>query len=261
MDCRVKPGNDAEEDNGVEHQKQTVFEGLADRAVQARDRRLSARHRAQARSRSVVRGRAPRPDGRQGPPAGTAAQAEQGRSRDRARPCRLHRAAHCLPRSGHASPSAAGRPAGPRGVRGGRAGAGRGDRRAAHGRRRQEYHRHAGREISPRQIRGHHRARRRADRGRAGAHGARTADRPGAAGGGQEAGRSLASADRGPRRARSRPAGIGGRGPEAIWRRGARSARRARNGRRPQPRQRGGRRGRRGGPPQAGCRRGRRGRR
>ena len=180
---------------------------FADRAVQARGHRLPARDRAQARSRSVLRRRAPRPDGRQGAAAGAAAQAQQGRGRDRARPCRLHRVANCLPRSGDASPPAAGRPAGARGVRGGRAGARRGDRRAAHGRRRQESHRHAGRALPPRQIRRDHRARRRADRGRAGAHGARAADRPGAAAGGQEAGRSLASADRGPRRARSRPAG------------------------------------------------------
>ncbi len=183
-----------------------VVEGIADRAVQARGHRLPARHRAQARARSRLRRRAARPDGRQGAAAGAAAQAQQGGGRDRARPCRFDRAEACLPRSGGASPPAAGRPAGARGVRGGRAGARRGDRRAAHGRRRQESDRHARRAIPPRQIRRDHRSRRRADRGRAGADGARAADRHGAAGGGQEAGRSLAAADRGPRRARSRPA-------------------------------------------------------
>ena len=148
---------------------------------------------------------------------------------------------------GRAPPPAAGRPAGARGVRGGRAGARRSDRRAAHGRRRQEPDRHARREIPARQIRPDHRARRRADRGGAGADGARAPDRHGAAAARQEAGRSVAAADRGPRRARSRPARRRGRGPAPVRRRRARSARRAGNGRRPQPRFRGRGRGRRGG--------------
>ena len=108
---------------------------------------------------------------------------DQRRSRDRARPRRLDRAQACLPRPGDASPPAAGRAAGARGVRGGRAGARRGDRRPPHGRRRQESHRDARRPFSPRQIRRDHRAFRRADRGGAGDDGARAADRHGAAAG------------------------------------------------------------------------------
>ena len=102
--------------------------------------------------------------------------------------------------TGDAPPPAARRPAGARGVRGGRAGARRGDRRAPHGRRGAESHRHARRPLPPRQIRRDHRPRRRADRGSAVADGARAPDRHGAAAGRQEAGRSVASADRGPRR-------------------------------------------------------------
>ena len=49
----------------------------ADRAVQARGHRLPARDRAQARSRSLVRGRAAGPDRRQGAAARAAAQAHR----------------------------------------------------------------------------------------------------------------------------------------------------------------------------------------
>jgi hypothetical protein len=36
MDCRVKPGNDAEKNHGLQHQAEIFVEGSADRAVQAR---------------------------------------------------------------------------------------------------------------------------------------------------------------------------------------------------------------------------------
>ena len=70
----------------------------------------------------------------------------------------------------------------------------------------QNLSRHARRPLPSRQVRRDHRPRRCADRGRARDDGARAADRPGAAAGGAQAGRSVAPADRGPRRPRSRPA-------------------------------------------------------
>ena len=184
----------------------------------------------------------------------------EARGRDRARPCRFHRAQARLSRSRRASPPAAGRPAGARGVRGGRAGARRGHRRPPHGRRRAEPRRHARRALSPRQVRPDHRARRRADRRSAVADGARAPDRRGPAGGGQEAGRSLAAADRGARRPRSRPARRPARRPAPVRRRHSRPARLAGDGRRPLLRFRGRGRGRRG-PQPAAVRRGRRVRR
>ena len=63
--------------------------------------------------------------------------------------------------------------------------------------------------------------------------GARAADRPGAAAGGEEARRAVAAVDRGPRRPRPRPAGAADRGPARLRRRRPRSARLARHGRGP----------------------------
>ena len=158
-----------------------------------------------------------------------------------------------------ASPAGAGRPAGARGVRGGRAGPRRGDRRAPHAGRRQEPLRHARRQVPPRQVRRGHRSRRCADRGSGRDDGARAADRPGAAAGGAAPRRAVAELDRGPRRARPRPARGHDREPAQVRRRRPRSARLARHGRRPQRPGRGGqRRQRRGGPPGRGGR-GRRG--
>ena len=92
------------------------------------------------------------------------------------------------------------------------------------------------------QIRRGHRPRRCAARGCARHAGARTADRPAPPAGGQASGRSLAAADRGPRRQESRPAGAAGRRPAPLRRRHPRSARQPRHGRGPHRKRR--RRGR-----------------
>ena len=72
---------------------------------------------------------------RQGAPARAAA-FRQGEVARRPRPCRCGGALRRLSRSGSPRAAGAGRPAGARGVRGDRAGAGRGDRRQSHARRR-----------------------------------------------------------------------------------------------------------------------------
>ena len=128
-------------------------------------------------ARGDVRRRAPGPGARQGAAAGAGAQDDEARCRDRARPRRFDRAEARLPRSESASQADAGQSAGARRVRGGRAGAGGGDRLAAHGGRRQESHRDARRSFPSRQVRRDHRPRRRAAVGCAGDAGARTADR------------------------------------------------------------------------------------
>ena len=164
--------------------------------------------------------------------------------RDRARARGFDRAAARLPRSGGAPAADAERPAGPRGVRGGRAGARRGDRRAAHAGRGAKSRRDARRQVSSRQVRRHHRPRRRADRGCGRHDGARAPDRTGAAAGRAQAGRSVAAVHRGARRQRARPAGEAGREPAPLRRRDPRSARLARNGRRARARLGGDERGR-----------------
>ena len=63
----------------------TRRQGIPDRAVQARGRGLHARDRAQARSRNLLCGGAPRHRGRQGAAARAAAQAQRAGRRDRAR--------------------------------------------------------------------------------------------------------------------------------------------------------------------------------
>ena len=90
-----------------------------------------------------------------------------------------------LPRSLGASQARARRAAGARGVRGGRAGPRRGDRRTPHGRRCKESLGHARRPLSSRQVRRGDRPGGCADRGSGRADGARAADRPSAAAGGQ----------------------------------------------------------------------------
>ena len=145
---------------------------------------------------------------RQGAAARAGAQDVEARCRDRARPCRFDRAAARLSRPQGAPQADAGQPAGARRVRGGRAGPRRGDRLAAHGRRRQEPHRHARRPVPSRQVRRDHRPRRRAAGGCAGADGARAADRPGAARGRRADRRSVAAAARGQDRRRGSTASI-----------------------------------------------------
>src|SRR5262249_3007787 len=122
----------------------------------------------------------------------------------------------------------------------------RGDRGAAHDRRRQESVGYDRRPLPSRQVRRGFRPGRRADRGGARHDGARAAHRHDAAAGGQTVGRSVASADRGPRRQESQPARKANRQPSPFRRRGPRSARRSRHGRGSQlgSRRRGGCRGR-----------------
>ena len=197
------------------------IEGSADRAVQARGDVVPARDRQGAGAGSDVRRRAPGSRARQGPAARAGAQDDEARCRHRARPRRFDRAETRLPRSESAPQADAGQSAGARRVRGGRAGAGRGDRRAADGRRRQESHRDARRSFPSRQVRRDHRPRRRAAVGRAGDAGARTPDRPRAAGGRAQDGRPVApGAGRQDRRA-ARSAQPRHRGPGQVRRRRA----------------------------------------
>ncbi len=186
-----RPGMTA--DHVLEHQAEEQRQGSADRAVQARRRRVLARHRRQRRSRSEFRLGASRSCRRQGAAAGAAAPAQRTRSCDRARPCRFDCVAACLPRSGGAPEACARRPAGARGVRSRRTGPRRGHRLAPHGWRRQEPHRHARRPLPPRQIRRHYRSRRRAHRRGARHDGARAAHRRDAAGGRAQARRFVAA--------------------------------------------------------------------
>ena len=176
-----KNGRGRRQLNVLELQAESLAQGIADRAVQARGDRVPARDREEAGDRGRVRRRAARPGRRQGTAAGAAATADAGGSRHRARACGFDGAQARLSRSQRASQADPGRPAGARGVRCGRAGARRGDRRAPDGGRRQESDRDARRQVPPRQIRRHHRSRRCAARRGDRDDGARAADRAGAA--------------------------------------------------------------------------------
>ena len=154
---------------------------------------MPARDRAEARPRGHLRLRPADPDGGQGAPARAAAQAQPPGRLDRARPRRFDGAQARLPRRRHPSPARPGGASGTRGLRRGRAGAGRGDRLAAHGRRgRQSLGDARGPLPSRRQIRGRSpTARTRRSRTRR-PDGARAAHRHQAAAGGGEDRRSLA---------------------------------------------------------------------
>ena len=161
---------------------------------------LPAGDRAPARARGLVCGGAAGPRGRQGAPARAAAQAQFAGGGDRARPRRFDRASARLPRSGDPPPPAARRAAVACRVRGGRAGAGRGDRRAAHAGVAQNlsamlddrFHRGKFDEVTDRAD---------APIEDASPDRARAPHRAGSAGCGQQAGRFVAPMDRGSRRA------------------------------------------------------------